>query len=123
MIPLLEGRIPMIVEANDAGQIKGAVEWAEKEKIPLVGLRRPRRLAGRDLLAKKHVPVILLPVLSVPAREDEPYDTAYTVARSSTRRGWSSPSPAGGASNIRILPYQAGMAAAFGCRARRRCAA
>ena len=114
MIPLLEGRIPMIVDANDVRQIKDAVEWAEKEKIPLIlsGARDGWRVA--ELLAKKHVPVILGPVLSVPSREDEPYDTAYTNAAKLREAGVLIAFSAGGASNVRILPYQAAMAAAFG---------
>jgi imidazolonepropionase-like amidohydrolase len=114
MIPLLEGKIPLMVEANDLLQIKGAVEWAEKEKIPLVitGGRDAWRVT--ELLAKKHVPVILGPVLSVPTREDEPYDTAYANAAKLQQAGVLFAFSAGGASNIRILPYQAAMAAAFG---------
>jgi imidazolonepropionase-like amidohydrolase len=114
MIPLLEGKIPLIVAAGDIRQIKDAVEWAEKEKIPLIiqGGYDAWRVA--ELLAKKHVPVILAPTLSLPAREDEAYDAAYTNAMKLHEAGVLFAFSAGGASNVRILPYQAAMAAAFG---------
>ena len=114
MIPLLEGKIPLMVEADDIRQIKDVVAWAEKEKIPVIiaGGRDAWRVA--ELLVKKHVPVIQGPVLSVPAREDEPYDTAYAAPARLHKAGVLTAFSTGSASNIRILPYQAGMAAAFG---------
>lgn len=114
MIPVLEGKIPFMVEANDVRQIRGAVEWAEKEKISLIvsGGRDAWRVS--DLLAKKHVPVVLGPVLSLPAHEDDPYDAAYASPAKLSAAGVLFALSAGGATNVRILPYQAGTAAAFG---------
>ena len=114
MIPLLEGRLPLMVEANEVRQIRDAVEWAEKEKLPLIlsGGRDAWRVA--DLLAKKHVPVVLGPVLAVPSREDEPYDVSYAAPARLREAGVLFALSAGGATNVRILPYQAGTASAFG---------
>lgn len=114
MIPLVTGKIPLIAEANEPRQIEDAVEWAEKQKIPLIiqGGRDAWRVT--ELLAKKHVPVILGPTLAVPAREDEPYDTAYALPARLHDAGVPFAISAGGYFDVRILPYQAGMAAAFG---------
>ncbi len=114
MIPVLQGTLPMIVDAADTRQIRDAVAWAEAEKVPIIisGARDGWRVA--ELLAKKHVPVILGAVLSLPAREDEPYDAPFTAAEKLREAGVLFAFSNGGASNVRNLPYQASAAAAFG---------
>jgi imidazolonepropionase-like amidohydrolase len=114
MIPLITGKIPLIAEANDVQQIEDAIAWGEKQKIPVIiqGGRDAWRVT--ELLVKKHVPVILGPTLAVPAREDEPYDTAYAQPAKLHDAGVPFAISAGGYFNVRILPYQAGMAASFG---------
>ena len=114
MIPFVTGKIPLIAEANDVQQIEDAIAWGEKNKIPVIiqGGRDAWRVT--ELLVRKHVPVILGPTLSVPAREDEPYDTCYAQPAKLHDAGVPFAISAGGYFNVRILPYQAGMAASFG---------
>jgi imidazolonepropionase-like amidohydrolase len=114
MIPLITGKIPLIAEANDVQQIEDAIAWGEKNKISVIiqGGRDAWRVT--ELLVKKHVPVILGPTLAVPAREDEPYDTPYAQPTKLHDAGVPFAISAGGYFNVRILPYQAGMAASFG---------
>ncbi len=74
------------------------------------------RVAGT--LRERRIPVILTSVLALPARRDEPYDTAYTVAAKLREAGveFCIASPGGGFASAmsRNLPYHAAMAAAFG---------
>jgi len=113
-----EGYPTVIVHADEIRQIKSAVAWAEKEGVRMVlaGAGDAWRVA--ELLRDKGIPVIVAPVLALPDREDEPYDTAYTVAAKLQAAGVAfCISNAGGgfvSSNTRNLPYHAGMASAFG---------
>jgi len=118
MLPVLEGAVPVIVAAEDVRQIKSAVEWADREHLRLILTGRQDMWRVADLLADKGIPVILSNVLALPARRDEPYDTAYATAAKLHEAGVSF-CIAGSAStfsahNTRNLPYQAAMAAAFG---------
>jgi imidazolonepropionase-like amidohydrolase len=118
LLPVLDGRIPVVVAASQAAQIKSAVAWAESEGVRMILLGAGD--AGREaaLLKKKNVPVILDGVLAVPSREDEPYDAAYTVAARLEEAGVPFCISSGGGSfasaMVRNLPYHAAMAAAFG---------
>jgi imidazolonepropionase-like amidohydrolase len=117
MLPVLAGKLRVIVHAEEIRQIKNALEWAEEEKIGIIIAGRQDLWRVADLLAEKQVPVILTGVHALPSREDEPYDVAYTVAaRLHTAGVRFCIAGSGGfsASNARNLPYHAGMAAAFG---------
>ncbi|MBC8105385.1 MAG: amidohydrolase family protein [Anaerolineae bacterium] len=115
MIPLLEGKIPLIVEANDQLQIQSAVAFAAKEKLKLIIVGGYDAVLCADLLKKYDVPVIIDGVQRMPTRRGDDYDAAFTLpARlkeagirfciSADRR----------ASMVRNLPYHAATAAAFG---------
>ncbi|MBI1746371.1 MAG: amidohydrolase family protein [Acidobacteria bacterium] len=118
MLPVLEGKVPVVVHAGELRQIKSAVEWAEEEgvRIIIAGMHDLWRAA--DLLKQKNIPVILTGTLALPARRDEPYDSAYSVAAKLHAAGVkfciAGHDSGRDASNTRNLPYHAGMAAAFG---------
>ncbi|HEX6850305.1 MAG TPA: amidohydrolase family protein [Candidatus Polarisedimenticolaceae bacterium] len=120
MLPVVDGRLPVVVHASQARQIRAALDWAGKEQIRIV-LASPSsgdawRLA--DALAARAVPVLLEGVLQLPAREDDPYDAAYAAAAklraAGVRVAIASGGGGGGAWTARNLPYHAAMAAAFG---------
>ncbi len=118
MLPVLDGRLPVIVYADDIRQIKSAVAWAGKEglRMILAGSRDVWRAA--DLLATNEIPVIFTNVLALPARDDEPYDTPFTAVSKLHEAGVqfcvAGSANAFAAANARSLPYHAAMAAAFG---------
>jgi imidazolonepropionase-like amidohydrolase len=118
MLPVLDGKLPVIVHADEIRQIRSAVAWAAEEGVRMI-------LAGSDdvwrvaeLLRERQIPVILTGVLSLPARRDEPYDTPFTTPAKLWEAGVSfciaGSGSAFGAANARNLPYHAAMAAAFG---------
>ncbi len=118
MLPVLDGTLPVIVHAEDVRQITSAVEWAEKEGVRMILAGRKDMWRVADMLAAKDIPVIVGNVLSLPARRDEPYDTAYATPAKLHEAGVKfciagSPNSFA-AANTRNLPYQAAMAAAFG---------
>ncbi len=118
MIPVLEGKIPVIVHADEIRQIKSAIEWADEEGVRMILAGAGDVWRVSDLLREKNIPVIITGILTLPTREDEPSDTAYAVAAKLHAAGarFCIAGDGGGfeAPNTRNLPYHAGMAAAFG---------
>ncbi|HTR01766.1 MAG TPA: amidohydrolase family protein [Thermoanaerobaculia bacterium] len=116
MLPAVEGRVPVVVKADQLAQIRDAVQWAGDEKLKLViwGGADAWRMA--DALAKADVPVVVDSPLDLPRREDEPYDTAFANAGKLAKAGVRVVFNDGGESgtNVRNLPHLAATAATFG---------
>lgn len=118
MLPVLDGTLPVVVHAEEIRQIKSALEWAEREGVRLVLAGAGDLWRVADTLRARQIPVIVESVLSLPDREDEPYDAAYTLPSKLHAAGVrfciASAGGAFGSANTRNLPYHAAMAAAFG---------
>jgi imidazolonepropionase-like amidohydrolase len=115
MIPVLEKKISVIIRANELLQIEAAITWAEQEnlKIIILGGRDSWRLS--KILKEKDIPVILNPILTLPMRDWEGYDTPFSTAEKLFKAGVRFCIAAdGGTTNERNLPYHAAMAAAYG---------
>lgn len=114
LIPYLDGEKPVIVNVQSANAIVEVVEWARKQKLELIlrGARDAWKVA--DYLAKRKVRVIIGPVMSVPRGSFTPYDAPYKNAAALQKARVLYSIQSGDASNARILPFEAGMAAAFG---------
>ncbi len=78
MIPVIDGKMPLAVNASRAPAIHDAIAWAEKQNVKIV-IMQPRDItkAGAELKAK-NVPVVLGRVLALPENEDAEYDEGYT---------------------------------------------
>jgi imidazolonepropionase-like amidohydrolase len=115
MMPLLDGKMPLIVEANDQQQIQSAVAFAVNQKLRLIilgGYDAPR---CAELLKKYDVPVIVDGVQRLPTRRGDAYDDAFTVPARLKEAGVRFCIAANrSASMARNLPYHAATAAAFG---------
>jgi imidazolonepropionase-like amidohydrolase len=121
MIPVLEGKIPAFIDAEDTQQIQSAVAFAEQEKLRLVivgGYDAPECV---ELLKKHNVPVIVGGVHRLPRRRGDAYDAPFTVPARLHAAGvpYCIAGVIGGASgslpsNLRNLPYHAGTAAGYG---------
>ncbi|MEK7409521.1 MAG: amidohydrolase family protein [Acidobacteriota bacterium] len=114
MLPVLEGKLPLVAVAERERVIKEALAFAEKEKVRLVlaQAREAWKLAAE--LKAKNVAVILGPTLAMPREEDEPYDKAYTLPAELHKAGVKFAMASFSNSFSRNLPYQAAMAVAFG---------
>jgi phosphoglycolate phosphatase-like HAD superfamily hydrolase len=115
LLPYVRGEQLVILRADREAEIRGAVKFAEEMKI------KPIILGGNDawkvasLLKEKNVPVILTGILNLPGREDDPYDTLYENAAKLQRAGVRFCISTGDdGAEVRNLPFNAGMAAAFG---------
>lgn len=120
LLPVLEGRSPMIIDADDRREIEAAVVFCVAREI------RPIIYGGYDapqcatLLKKYDVPVIVHATYRLPRRRDDPYDHSYTLPRRLRDAGVrfaiggsGAGSPGGGAA-ARNLPYHAAVAVAYG---------
>jgi len=115
MIPALNGEIPVVVSANGAAQINDAITWAQEEDLRLVIRGGEDAIHVADRLAAEDVPVILTSTMDSPGRDHEGYDAAYSRAARLHEAGVRFAISGGDASlNTDRLPYEAGVAVAFG---------
>jgi imidazolonepropionase-like amidohydrolase len=113
MTAAVRGDMPVMVTADGAREIAGAIALADRFGLALVivGGRQAWRVA--DTLAARRIPVILGPVLSSPSRDD-PFDAIYAQPGVLARAGVKLAFSTDGASDVRDLPYHAQMAVAHG---------
>jgi len=114
LLPVLDGRLPLIVRAGKAREIRAAITWAKAQNIRIILLGGAEADKCADLLNAANVPVILDPVLELPQRRDLPYDDAYTLPLRLYRAGVRFCISTGDAADVRRLPWQSAMASAFG---------
>lgn len=116
MLPFVARQAPIFVHAGDAESIQAAVLWADRQqvKIVIVGGYDAWRVA--DILKERDIPVIIEGVLRMPARRFEAYNEAYALAGKLYKAGvrFAISTGSGEAAQIRNLPDNAAMAAAFG---------
>jgi imidazolonepropionase-like amidohydrolase len=79
LVPVLQGRIPLVAEVHRASDIRAVVELAKERKLRLVLAGATEAWAARELLAKAGVGVIQVPFENLPGsfdrlqvREDAP---------------------------------------------------
>jgi imidazolonepropionase-like amidohydrolase len=115
MIPALDRKIPVVVSANGTAQINDAITWAKQENLRLIirGGNDAIHVASR--LKAENIPVILTSTMDAPNRAHEGYDAAYSRAAQLHKAGVKF-AISGGSSALETdrLPYEAGVAVAFG---------
>lgn len=114
MLPVLEGKLPVMVFATREKAIREAVQFAEQEKIRII-LADPRQAdrVATELKAK-NIPVVLGPTLAAPLEEDDPYDQPSTTPAALFKAGVKFAFGSFATSSSRNLPYQAANAVAYG---------
>jgi imidazolonepropionase-like amidohydrolase len=114
MLPVLEGKEPLIVMASRERAIRDAVQFADQQKVRVI-IADPRELGKMGTeLKSRNIPAILGPTLALPLHEDDPYDAAYTLPDQYYRAGVKFAFGSFDNQFARDLPYQAAMAVAFG---------
>ncbi|HVR44454.1 MAG TPA: amidohydrolase family protein [Thermoanaerobaculia bacterium] len=114
MIDLVEGRILVVIHADQARDIRAAVAFADEMGLRMILAGGAHVQEVVDLLREKEIPVLLGPVLALPPREDDPYDLIFSNAAALHRAGVPFAFQTRDAHNARNLPYHAAAAAAFG---------
>ncbi len=114
MLPVLAGKLPVIVHASRERAIGEALAFAERENIRMI-LAEPREFGNTLAMVKaRKIPVILGPTYALPIEEDAPYDSQYSLPGELHREGILFAFGSFGSPDVRNLPYQAAVPVAFG---------
>ena len=113
-VPILERRQAMYINAGSDQAIRDAVAWGEKQGVNVVLRISPNSQGMAPFLKAHNVPVILGNVLSMPSNEDRFHAYTYQAAGVLAKAGVPFAFSSGGYSNVRLIPYQAGMSVAWG---------
>jgi imidazolonepropionase-like amidohydrolase len=115
MLPALAGQMPVIFPADRANDIRDAVTFAEEMKLKPIILGAQEAPMITAFLKQHNTPVIVTGVMKLPSREDDPYDINFSIPAKLAAAGVTFAISTGDkGSEIRTLPYNAGMAAAHG---------
>jgi imidazolonepropionase-like amidohydrolase len=115
MIPVLEGKIPVFVDANELSQIQAAIVWAEQEGVKLVIVGGRDAWLVRGQLKAKDIPVIVTHIQAAPMHQWQGYNEVFTLPMRLQEAGVRfCITGDGDASNSRNIAYHAANAAAYG---------
>ncbi len=114
MLPVLERKQPLVVMAARERAIHDAVLFADQQKVNVI-IADPKELGkmGPELKAR-NIPAILGPTLALPVRDDDPYDSTFTLPNDFFRAGVKFAFGTFNNQFVRNIPYQAATAVAFG---------
>jgi len=114
MIPVIEGKLPLLVRAEKEKMIKEAVEFADKEKVKII-IADPREIGSAGpLLKARNIPVVLGKTFQLPMRDDDPYDAPYTLPNDFYNAGVKICFGTFDVEFARNVPFEAAQAVAFG---------
>jgi imidazolonepropionase-like amidohydrolase len=113
LIDAATGAIPVVLRADDADDIRGAVKFAGERKLKLIVAGGLEAWKCTDVLKKANVPV-LLTVDRLPRAQSDPYDAAFANAARLHAAGVRFAIVSDSDSKARNLPYEAAMARAYG---------
>jgi amidohydrolase family protein len=113
MVPAVRGEMPIMVDANTVAQMRDVIKFMDSLKVKVIIHGASEGWQFADTLAAKRIPVILDGVTGVPGNND-PYDLIYAnpgvLQKAGVQVAWAT----GGASSARDLPYEVGLAEAYG---------
>jgi imidazolonepropionase-like amidohydrolase len=114
LVPVVEGKLPVLVAAGKARDIRNAVEFCAKQNLKMILADGAEAWKVKDLLKEKKIPVILGPSQRLPEQEDDPYDKPMTLASELHSAGIPIAFASFGTAFSRRLPQYAGTAVAYG---------
>jgi imidazolonepropionase-like amidohydrolase len=115
MIPALDGAIPVVIAAEGVAQINDAITWGKGEGLRVVIRGGRDAIHVADRLKAENVPVILTSTMAAPPRSYEGYDGSYSAPAELHKAGVKfAIAGDGGALYSYRLPWDAGVAVAFG---------
>jgi imidazolonepropionase-like amidohydrolase len=114
LVPVVQGKEPVLVIANSERDIRNAVEFCEQQKLRMILGGGDEAWKTIDLLKKDNIPVIIGPVLSMTQSEDEPYDADYAMAGQLYSAGIKIAFGSFNTSFSRRLPQYAGVSVGYG---------
>ena len=114
LVPVVEGKLPVLVIADDERDIRNAVEFCSKQNLKMILAGGAEAWKVTELLKEKKIPVILGPTERLPEQEDTPYDKPMTQPSELFAAGIPIAFSSFGTSFSRRLPQYAGTSVAYG---------
>jgi imidazolonepropionase-like amidohydrolase len=114
LVPYARGKKPVVIQANRKQEILDALKLADELKLKMILTGAADSWKVADELKKRDVPVILGPVMTMPAETYDPYDAPFACAAKLREAGVRFCIRSAGSANTRNLPYEAAMAASYG---------
>ncbi|MBK9249298.1 MAG: amidohydrolase family protein [Ignavibacteria bacterium] len=114
MRAVFEENLPVLFDASEEKQIRAVIQFAQKFNLKAIIVGGTDALQCSDVLREANIPVILQKVHSVPRRDEQGYDTPYTLPAQLAAAGVKFALSDGGSWQQRNLPFEAGTAMAFG---------
>ena len=114
LVPVVEGKLPVLVVADEARDIRNAVDFCTKQNLRMILGSGAEAWKVKDLLRDKKIPVVLGPTNRLPEQEDTPYDKPYTEPSELFAAGIPIAFASFGTAFSRRLPQYAGTAVAYG---------
>ncbi len=115
MFPYVNGSKPIIFNAQRARDIRAVVKFVEEMKVKAIIYGGAEAWKEAAALKKNNIPVIYNRIHSNPARPDDPYDTFFEAPSKMQKAGITfCISTGNNGAMVRELPFQAGMASAYG---------
>lgn len=114
MLPVLDRKLPVVIEAAREPAIKDALAFADKEKIRVILAGVDEIGAMAQELKNRDIPVVLGKTFRLPTREDDPYDEPYTLPARLHAAGVKFTFGSFDTEFARNLPFEVANAVAFG---------
>jgi imidazolonepropionase-like amidohydrolase len=115
MIPVLEGKTPVFVDAMELSQIQAAITWAGQEGVKLVIVGGRDAWLVRGQLKARDIPVIVTDVQAPPIHRWQGFNEVFTLPLRLQEAGVRfCITGDGDASNSRNIVYHAAVASAYG---------
>lgn len=114
LVPVVEGKLPVLVIAGEARDIRNAVDFCSKQNLRMILADGSEAWKVKDLLKEKNIPVILGPTERLPDEEDAPYDKPMTQPAELQAAGIEIAFSSFGTSFSRRLSQYAGTAVGYG---------
>ena len=113
LLPALDGTMPVLARAHRVDDILTAVRLADEFHLKLILSHGTEAYKVADLLAARKIPVLVGPITTQPERIETQgaiYDNAARLRRAGVEIAIMSDETL----NARMLPYEAGLAVAYG---------
>lgn len=115
LAPYAGGERPIVFNVQRARDIRGVIAFAEDNKLKAIINGGAEAWKVADELAKASIPVIYNRIHNSPDNDDDPYDLMFEAPSMLAKAGVKFAISTGdNGANVRELPYQAGLAGAYG---------
>ncbi len=115
MMRYINGDNPILFVAQRARDIRGVVKFVEEMKVKAIIVGGAEAWKVAKGLKKNKISVIYNRIYSVPLRQDDPYDSLFSAPYKMHKEGIKfCISTGSNGAMVRDLPYQAGIASAYG---------